>query len=303
MAKKSVIKRGHKSSKSRRKQSFLVQGVGVFSSIPYTRTPLETAFKNGLGSIATALVKESLGYDPSDLRNGLSELNKHPGVGLIVTVGGLVTHLQAADAASGATNYFISLIGGRNGVQGAGTGYFLGGVCLQSYSRNPLRIDKLKRQFSIGSDDELCLLSNPRSSMAAVEKRGWINNRIVDASIDPTTVDPAVEYRRAFADITSMQDPRIRAVVVSADPYFFTTGRALVQEANNWINGASPGQTRVVCYPLQDYSLYNPTGNRRVLHGPSLRKAYTELGKKARKILTAASSPSGTLDDALEEIN
>jgi hypothetical protein len=242
-------------------------------------------------------VKDDLGYDPTRLKNGLDALNKNAGIGLIVTIGGLVTLYQAVN---GATNYFISIFGGRNGVPSAGTGYFLGGVCLQSYNRNPLRIAKVKSKFNITSDDELCLLSNPNSSMANIEKNGWVSNRYVSAAIDPGTADPLDAFRQAFTDVVAITNPKIKAVIVSADPYFFSKGSALVQAAKEWIDNA-PAETRVVCYPLQDYSAYGP--KKHLLHGPDLKKAYKDLGKKARKILTSTGSPTGTIEDAIEDIN
>src|SRR5262249_51644065 len=146
---------------------------------------------SGLGAIPTVAVEEALGYNPANLKNALGRLNRNAGVGLIVAIGGLVTLNEAVNHA---TNYFILIFGGRNGVPGANTGYFLGGICLQSYSRNPLRIAKVKSKFNIALDDELCLLSNPNSSMVGIEKAGWINPRYVDAAIDPGTANPLAVF-------------------------------------------------------------------------------------------------------------
>lgn len=305
MARKSGTKTRTKTNakKKKPKPRFLVQGVGIFSSIPYAGTAIETEFNAGLGNISTVLIKDELGYDPAKLKNAMLELNKRADVGLIVTIGGLVTLNQAIQNPDGATNYFISLIGGRIGVPSATTGYFLGGICLQSYNRNPLRVAEVKRRFSIALNQELCLLANPKSNMAGVEKTSWINDRIVKAEVDPGTANPAAVFQQAFADVAAIQGPRIKAVIVSADPYFFTMGAALVQEANRWIGQAPAGETRVVCYPLQEYQAHGPIGNKRVLHGPKLKKAYKDLGKKARKILVSPTSPTGTLDDLLDEVN
>jgi hypothetical protein len=55
MAKKSKTAMKSKTRKMTSKKALLVQGVGIFSSIPYTGTAIESAFKSGLGSITTVL--------------------------------------------------------------------------------------------------------------------------------------------------------------------------------------------------------------------------------------------------------
>jgi hypothetical protein len=296
---KTKSKTKKKSTKS--KTPFLVQGIGVLSSIPFTGT-LRTAFNTGLGKpLPTIVVKDGLGYDQAKLEAALNELNQADEVGLIVTVGGLVTFKQALKDPGGATKYFISLVGGRVGVPGPGNGYFLGGISLESYSRNPLRIREIKRKFSITDNDEFCLLSNPNSTMTPNETNAWINRRVVAARIDATTSNPASVYQTKFAEISALQNPKVRAVQISADPHFFATGAALVHAANQWI--AQAPRERIVCYPLQDYSAHRPSGGRHLLHGPNLGKTYKELGRKARKILNSTTLPSGSTEDATEEVN
>jgi hypothetical protein len=150
-AKTTAKVKARKTAPKKHRKPFLVQGVGIFSSIPFSGTLIETAFKSGLSTggatIPIVMVKDELGYDPTNLKNGLGELNGNAAIGLIVAIGGLVTLNQAADLNEGATNYFISIMGGLNGVPGPTSGYFRGGICLQSYNRNPRRIAKVKTQI------------------------------------------------------------------------------------------------------------------------------------------------------------
>jgi hypothetical protein len=305
MVKKSKSKSTKKSkSKSKRKKGskkpLFVQGIGVLSSIPFVGTPFESAFKSGVGTpLPTMDVKDNLGYDPRRLGVALNDLNQDANIGLIVTIGGSITLSQALKNPGGATQFFISLIGGRVGTPSPTSGYFLGGVSLESYRRNPLRIGDVKSKFSITSDDEFCLLSNPNSAMAPIETGAWINNRIVPANVDEATADPFAVFKSAFTSISALSTPKIKAVVTSADPFFLVYANHLVQAANDWITGAP--RDRVVCYPLKDYGAHSPSG-RHMFHGPDLKKAYKALGKKAREILSATTSPIGSIEDAPEEV-
>jgi hypothetical protein len=286
--------------KTEPKKPLFAQGLGVLSSIPFTSSPFETAFKSGFGTPLPKMdVKDNLGYDPRRLGDALNVLNQDANVGLIVTVGGSITLNQALKNPGGATQFFISLIGGRVGTPSPSSGYFLGGVSLESYRRNPLRIDDVKSKFSITLDDELCLLSNPNSAMTPTETGAWINHRIVQANVDEATASPFTIFKSAFAAISALSAPKIKAVIISADPFFFVYADKLVKAANEWIVGAP--RDRVVCYPLKDYSAHSPSG-RHMLHGPDLKKAYKALGKKARQILSATTSPIGSIEDAPQEV-
>src|ERR1700689_3226371 len=113
----------------------------------------------------------------------------------------------------------------------------------------------MKAQLNIQTENEICLLYNKNSEMSPNEVP--LLNRSVPVTVDPKTVNRAAVYAQAFSAISQIQNPTIKAVIVSADPYFNQTAADLVQAANNWISQL-PAQ-RAVCYPLQEYSQHGPT--------------------------------------------
>jgi hypothetical protein len=264
----------------------VTQGIGVLSSISFSGTKLADAFEKGLGGSGTYFnVQDNRGYDPQSLNTAVQVLNNDLKVGLIVTVGGLVT-AQAAARNTGATLPFISLIGGTPGVfPSPGQGYFRGGVSLETFAHNPHRVAHLR---SLGiPESKVCLLSNPNSHMAAAETAAWVSKGrgpviTAGASAGLGTFNSAATYRPAFAAIAA---ENMMAVVVSADPFFKETMDELIDAANDWIAG---GKDRRVCYPLHDYA--NASGKCKpapghTLHGPILEEAYESLGQMAARCL------------------
>lgn len=303
MARKSKARsaRSRKKKVSRKsrgpKAAFLTQGIGIFSSIPFSQK-WRDKFNEGLGvPLPTMVVKDGLGYDQTALETALNELNQSEEIGLIVTMGGVVTLRQALEDPGGATQYFISLFGGRKRVPSPNSEYFLGGVSLESYRHNPARVRRIRNKVAISDKKEICLLSNKNSSMANTEKRAW-GGRIAKADIDPATADPLAEYKTAFQAIASFTNPPVKAVVVSADPFYLETGPDLIRAANTWVQGGD----RVVCYPLQDYKTLSPAPmqGKRLFFGPNLAEAYKKLGQKARAILDSNIQPVGSLEDATQ---
>ena len=109
-----------KSNKRRRILPLSPQGIGVLSSIPFNNTRLQTAFEAGLASRGIYFnIRDGngmgLGYDPGVLQNNLQILNSDGNVGLIVAVGGSITHAAAMQSVGGAVLPFISMVGGRIG--------------------------------------------------------------------------------------------------------------------------------------------------------------------------------------------
>lgn len=298
-----AAKRG-KSRKSRtirrRGPELRARGVGLLASIPYAGT-IKTEFEKGLGRPLPYINTEhaGLGYDSKSLADALAALNKDSQVGIIVTMGGLVTFNEAV---KNAETYFISIVGSRKSLPSVNTGYFLGGLSLESYSRHPLRIADVKKKFSIEDDHEFCLFCNRNSSMNPEEKAVWINKRIVEAAVGKDTANLPNVFNGMFGKVENYNNPTVKAVVVSADPWFFVKGAELVEAANAWIGRAPKGENRIVCYPLQEYSAYQPTG-KYMLHGPNLAKAYRDLGQKARERLSSPIDIPGSVDDAPEEVN
>lgn len=218
---------------------------------------------------------------------------------MIVTVGGTITWQAAAKDPGGSFQPFISLIGGRSGANfpKPDDGMFKGGISLESFRRNPDRLQRLLQRLGPGAQpDEICLLSNPNSQMAKTETAAWIG-RTQDADVNRNNVaNASAIYQNAFASISAMTGPVVRGVLVSADPYFKRTGAQLVAEANNWV--ASAG--RFICYPLREYASHNPTGASTVLRGPRLLRAYRRLGAKAKRVLQNPTAP-GTIDEEVDE--
>lgn len=291
-----------KSNKRRRTLPLSPQGIGVLSSIPFNNTRLQTAFEAGLASRGIYFnIRDGngmgLGYDPGVLQNNLQILNSDGNVGLIVAVGGSITHAAAMQSVGGAVLPFISIVGGRFGLfPGLNTGQFRGGTSVESVSRDGQRIDDLKARFNINTNDEICLLYNTNSAMSPNES--LLLNRSHPITVGQNTANPRNVFDQAFTAISNMRNPSIKAVLVSADPWFTQRAGDLVPAANHWVS-ILPAQ-RAVCYPLQDYLLQNPTPRRRLLRGPSLEKVYKNLGKQAKNILAGG---GGSNDDANEEIN
>jgi hypothetical protein len=274
----------------------VTQGIGVLSSISFRGTKLADAFQKGLGRPEVYInVQDNRGYDPKSLDQAVHTLNNDIKVGLIVTVGGLVS-AQAAGAKTGATIPFISLVGGTPGAfPSQGQGYFRGGISLETFAHNPHRVAHLK---GLGvPENKVCLLSNPNSHMAAAETAAWVASGrgpviTAGASAGLGTSNSATTYRPAFAAIAAAN---MSAVVVSADPFFKETMDELIDAANNWIAG---GPGRRICYPLHDYA--NASGKCKpapghTLHGPVLEDAYESLGKMAANFLAGQPTTLQTL--------
>jgi hypothetical protein len=285
MASKKYGKSKKQSVKKRKRAPAIMQGVGVLSSISFSGTDWETQFIAGLGSGRLLKhVEQNLGYDQTALRTAVKNLNNDTSVGLIVTVGGLITWSAASDLQYGSIKPYMSLIGGRagSGFPAPGTGMFVHGVSLESFRRNPDRLQKLIQKLGAGAtSDMICLLSNPNSFMTPTETAAWVS-RSVSANITPNTINARSVYNTAFGDIDNLSNPAIRAVVVSADPCFTETAADLVAEGNRW---AQAGANRIICYPTQEYKKYNPTSGSYVLHGPKLKQAYRNLGAAAKQYL------------------
>src|SRR5262249_8733654 len=233
---------------------------------------LEKNFRAGVANDAWCDVAqpiENTGYDlgpKGPLAAAVMMFNSNAAVGLIVTVGG---NKSAQSALQFASKPFVSLIGGvTSGFPGTIAGNFYGGVNLDTAARNDIRFNNLTGYHGL-RPNEICLLSNPSGLIASIETTQWRQHsdrgRILSASND-------VEIKQRFAEFQT--DSVLRAMIVSADPFFQDHKDALIDEANK--------SNKHVCYPLQVYANnggHHPPGHgRHTLHGPKLATAYFALG-------------------------
>jgi hypothetical protein len=294
MRKRSVAKKAtHKKTgrkKTTQKKIRLAQGIGIISSIKFHGTVLEGEFKRGANIGADPPYADG-SYDRVMLAAAVHRFNKDASIGLIVAVGGLGS---AMEAFSNATKPWIALIGGAPGSFPSSTlSWFYGGVSVDTYARNVDRIRHLTNIHHIQLQD-ICLLFNPNSECSATETNAWGGATPVAAGRNAYGVNDVATYGPAFASIPA----NVKAVVVSADPFFQDTKDDLIDAANGWVNNAPMGTNRRVCYPLQNYAntgkAHQPQAGHHTLHGPELKNAYYALGQKAATILS--SGMASTLD-------
>ena len=247
--------------------------VFVVSSIAL-RAGFKTAFENGLKHILPGMnvdfTRENLGYKQADIEAAVAQLNSNPSVALIATVGGLVTY-QAANAV--ANRPFISLVGARPAGDSEGSMFF-GGVNLQSFRMNTLRIEYLEEKGF--ARPEVGLLLNPNSTMAPREENRWKGAKpVVKGGVNSNGQNDAGAYPGNFRSFPS----GIKAIVISADPFFQKTRNELVSAAN--------ADGRYIVYPLQNYEEATPppTAGKASLYGPKLRAPYRLLGQCAAIVL------------------
>jgi hypothetical protein len=251
---------------------------------------LQTAFTAGYnanGGTLTVDFVDNLGYDKPTLRAKFQELNNIGAIALVVTVGGLIIFKVANNQS---TKKFISLVGGTpdNNPSNA----FLGGVSLQSFKMNRLRLGHLD---DLGfQKNEVGLYQNPNSDMVDNEARHWKGGEIRQASGNN---DPG-----AFANDLSLFSSGTKAIVISADPFFQKEKDKLVDAANAVAAGPSG---KYFCYPLQDYGAAArlPLAGKTTLHGPSLADPYRLLGVCASLVIKSgvAMNPLFLMLD--EEVN
>jgi len=299
-SKKAVKAKKHSPKKSgkRRKRGKMtgLSGNRIVVVSTITLPPaLKTAFKGGYadsgGSLTIDFV-EGLGYGRPALRQEFQTLNGDTSVALVVTVGGLIG-FKVADNQS--TKPFISLVGGKPDSHG---GSFLGGVSLQSFLMNALRLEHLDE---LGfRKNEVGLFQNPNSDMADKEKRRWKGGEVRRGGVDTNgNNDP-----NAFANDLTLFASGIKAIVISADPFFQGAKDRLVAAANAVAAGPSG---KYFCYPLQDYGADNPapTPGKSTLHGPALTAPYRLLGVCASLVINSGAPlnpPFLMVDDEVNDL-
>ncbi len=284
-----IAKSKNAAKKGKQTKIASAQRIGILSSIPYQGTALETAFVAGVSNatisytIFTNSTLAALGRDAQTLDNDAS-------VDLIVTMGGFIAYEAASSNVQ--QKVFISIVGGGP-LPNPPSGFFFGGINLETLRHIPDRIDFLKNKLSIASS-QICFVYNPNSRLAGLEVVAW--RRAGGGRIFPTN-DSSV-YTARFNTIAN--DSTISAVVVSADPYFRSTMDAFVAAANQC--------GKYICYALQDYGRANPKHDLTTLYGPNLTDhigtaplpEYQKLGQKASSVL--ATGASSTLNSASQII-
>jgi hypothetical protein len=276
---KAKVKYGKKTSskkkkgKTRKRRAALTMGIGVISTIR-ARPRLRDAFKDGVNNNNVLIKPEHVqSYKRRKLQDKIELFNANRRIGLIVTVGGLVAY-EAANAPAGATKPFLSLLGVVPGDAGA---QCYGGVSLDSCRSNVERINDLVTNNGF-SASEIGLFQNPNSAMQALEEQLWTGARpVVKCSVDANgDVNPAT-YPADLARFPAT----VKAIVISADPFFQDTMEELIAAAN--------GTGKYICYPLLAYEnedgTNQPTRGKTTLFGPTLVGAYKLLGQLASMVL------------------
>jgi hypothetical protein len=239
---------------------YLVSSIGISPAI-------QGAFQAGVHAVggaaagAPVVTHVSQGYG-MNLKGAISRIVP-AGNDILVTLGGLVSFVAALEYSR---LDFISLVGGTVSVGGdpfpaAGTrgvagGYFRGCVSLETYASDPVRIHYLNQNFNY-AQDQITLLYNPNSYMAATQVSYWPTNA-QRGGVDGNGANNNSFFVSAFQKITTP------AIVISADPFFYDNMQTLIDAANR--------SNKFICYPLQDYN--NAALARRpgsgLLYGPSL---------------------------------
>src|SRR4051812_42218823 len=200
MAKKAAKSKKASSKKSGKTASPIPQRtIGVLSSIKFSGTAFEQEFVAGLNKAGFTLdVKDARGYDSNDLSTALQLLNSNSNVGLVVTVGGAITELAAADPAYGSSKPFLSIDGGPfPGSPNPGTNNFRWRVNLGSLGDNVRRRSYLRTNFNV-QPGQIGLLAHTKSAQSGHENQGWSRRQPV--TIDPTDTpnDVQTKFKDAF---------------------------------------------------------------------------------------------------------
>ena len=261
------------------------QSIAIVS--PISTANFQQGFVAGLNNPQIALTWDDhdpngkvYGYGTKKNYKALSNaIASHDGlVGLIVTTGGNIAFRAAVDARL-KTTPFISLVGE---VPARRPDNFYGGVALQSWLANDARISFLLGLGKGYVASDIGLFCNRRSAMHGDETTLWHGSEYY------LTGGGGNNNASAFTNEFDNVDDSIKALIISADPFFQDNKVALINAANAWV-GAKPG--RSVCYPLANYK--NVPGTTPVpagtsyWFGPDLAGAYQTLGAVAGLALSA----------------
>jgi hypothetical protein len=259
--------------------------IRVISPITITEA-MRDAFSGSVTVNSDIKYIDKRGYKRNDNGALKTHVSNNNSADLIVTAGGLAAY-DAGD--SKAVVNFISVVGA---IPDSPKDNFKGCVSLESYESNAARIKLLRDpplQFQLS---DIGLFYNPNSYMDN-EVGNWNslvgnNNQVFAGGVDTQGNNDDTTYGTAFQNISGA----IKALVISADPFFQDTKDNLIAAANTWVQAAPQGVTRYVCYPTQDYSNRRgttPTPKKATLFGPDLATAYSLLGQIASIVLSSGS--------------
>lgn len=248
---------------------------------PISTATWQQAFKSGLNDPNNTIALtwddhdpngKVYGYGTKKNYNALSNAIKNHDVkvGLIVTTGGNIAYRAAVDA--NLQTPFVSLVGEAPGRR---PDNFCGGVALQSWQANDARLSYMLQVGGYHASN-VGLFCNRRSAMHSDEMALWHGSEYY------STGGGGNNNSTVFAKELNAVDDSIKALIISADPFFQDNKVALIDACNNWV-AAKVG--RSVCYPLADYAGVQgatpfPPGTS-YWYGPNLTDAYNKLGQVA----------------------
>lgn len=253
----------------------------VVSSIecsPKMKAKFQNAVRSNVNGNVNISFDDDIGYDPAQLGTHVHNASSDNTVGMIVTLGGLITVTAAINPTYNASKPFISLIGGTPSeiTLTVGANNFYGAVSLESYAMNAARVAHLIKPPRNFLTSQITLLYNPLSIMSKQEIIDWGTICPGGLKLAKSDNDEST-YGKAFSAITTA------AVVVSADPMFQNHRNALIKAANE--------SYKYVCYPLFDYGNkggnHHPAPGNATLHGPNLGDAISTLGEMAAEVLNS----------------
>jgi hypothetical protein len=268
--------------------------IGVVSSIKFTGQTLQQNLESAVSNATFAPAKDQQGYKEGDLTKLNKAVKDFNDRDLIVTVGGFVAYTAAVN---NATTNFMSLTGG---IPTSPPSNYKGGVSLESINTDPMIFNFLTTQNPIqlpphnflpteiglfyNRNAQMDWSTNPTEVNAWNSLVGGATNQAFSGGRDGHGNNDKSQYAHDLAAITAA-NPNIKALAISADPYFQDTMEDLIQACNTWI---AAGALRYVCYPLQDYnnSHTKPTKGNSALYGPDLDAAYQQLGQRVNLYLT-----------------
>jgi hypothetical protein len=260
--KKGKYKKPAKQKGKKRKGKAGVAIVGVISSISVT-TALKNAIVKGGNFTAQQLsINGGLGYDQATLQGAISLFNNDANIELIITVGGGITYAAAA-AMAALAKPFVSVVG-EEPPDPAPQCY--GGVTLRSCQADAKRIGKTLHDKGF-QPAEIGLYYNPKSVMATAENLSWPGGQVIAATVP----NDEANYPGDLAQFSA----GIKAIVISADPFFQDTKDALTAAVNN--------TNKYCCYSVQDF---NGKHLKASMHGPKLKEVYSLIGTLAANVLT-----------------
>jgi hypothetical protein len=157
---------------------------------------------------------------------------------------------------------------------------------MDTVAHNKDRIDNIKSQFP-GANltaGDIWLLFNSNSVMASAvtdptsEQYDWKHNLGGGGYVDANSSGHNEDINFANAFTTAVLEGGAKAVVVSADPFFFNQRGLLITAARQYPN-------LIMCYPNTEYWVSGGKAANSMSYGPTLANIYKDVGLKAAAYL------------------